>query len=417
MENAQEVNAAKIEHVPTGKLIPYANNSRTHSPPQIAQIAASIREFGFTNPILVSDDLTIIAGHGRVKAAQTLNLSEVPCIKLSHLNERQRRAYVIADNRLALSAGWDDEILALELEALKEEGFDLDLLGFDDAEMRALLEVQRFTEEDDAALPDEASSEAVTMEGDLWLLGESRIVCGSSTSADVVERLFAGEKPCLMVTDPPYGVQYDASWRDDALGEGNRATSKVQNDDLADWSEAWALFPGDVAYVWHASAFTGLVQGSLERCGLEFRSHLIWAKSRFAISRAHYHWRHETCLYVARKGRSAKWIGGRSQSTLWEIDVEKCDTGHSTQKPLECMLRPIRNHSFDLVYDPFLGSGTTVIAAESIGRRALGCELKPIHVDMAVRRWQRVTGKDAILQGDGRTFDEVARERAGGSSG
>ena len=294
---------SEIEHVDVGRLIPYAKNSRTHSPQQVAQIAASIREFGFTNPVLIADDITIIAGHGRVQAAQSLGLDSVPCLRLSHLDERQRRAYVLADNRLALNAGWDDELLALELGALKDDGFDLDLLGFEDAELRALLEVQAIEEGDAQTGQVDESAPVVSVEGDMWLLGDSRVICGSSTDSDVVGRLLDGCSPGMMVTDPPYGVEYEPNWRQ-MLGE-RAMRNDVSNDDRADWREAWALFPGGVAYVWHSDRYSSNVYESLVACGFEVRSQIIWNKSRFAISRGHYHWKHEPCWYAVRKGASA----------------------------------------------------------------------------------------------------------------
>jgi len=412
--NTLKVNVTEIEKIETGSLIPYAKNSRTHSPQQVAQIAASIREFGFTNPVLVADDLTIIAGHGRVLAAQSLGLDCVPCLRLSHLDEHQRRAYVLADNRLALNAGWDDELLALELGALRDDGFDLDLLGFEDAELRALLEVQTI-EEEGAADEAEESVPVVSVEGDMWLLGSSRVICGSSTDADVVARLLEGCSPGMMVTDPPYGVEYEPNWRQQL---GKRAQrGEVANDEISDWREAWALFPGAVAYVWHSDRYSAAVYDSLTACDFEIRSQLIWNKSRFAISRGHYHWKHEPCWYSVRKGASAKWSGDRKQCTVWDIETEDLDTGHGTQKPLECMLRPMRNHGHDVIYDPFLGSGTTIIAAESIGRSARGCELNPVYVDVIVRRWQQATGGTAVIDGDGRSFAEVEGAREGRGDG
>ena len=399
-------------------LIPYARNSRTHSKDQVAQIAASIREFGWTNPILVDGDGTIIAGHGRVMAARKLGEKEVPCIELGHLTEAQKRAYVIADNQLALNAGWDAEMLKVEIAELVDADFDLGLLGFDDAMLAGLMgvETEGLTDPDDAPEP---PAVPVTVLGDVWVMGRHRIICGSSTEADTVAKLLLDVKPHLMVTDPPYGVEYDASWRDDRLGKtGSTGTAKgkVLNDDRADWREAWALFPGDVAYAWHAGLRAREVVESLEVCGFRMRAQIIWAKSSLAMSRGHYHFQHEPCWYAVRErsGATAHWSGDRKQSTLWQIDKpRKSETGHSTQKPIECMKRPIENNSSpgQAVYEPFSGSGTTIIAGEMTGRHIYAVELNPAYVDVAVKRWQDFTGQQAILDGDGRTFDEIAGTR------
>jgi DNA modification methylase len=255
--------------------------------------------------------------------------------------------------------------------------------------------------------------------GDVWLLGKHRIVCGDSTDADTVAKCLNGVVLHLMVTDPPYGVEYDANWRNkatrtDGSADGGRATGVVLNDDRADWRETWALFPGDVAYVWHAGLFAATVAESLEVCNFQLRSQIVWAKQQFAIGRGDYHWQHEPCWYAVRKGSKGYYDGGRKQSTLWQIDKpQKSETGHSTQKPVECMKRPIENNSSpgQAVYEPFSGSGTTIIAGEMTGRSIHAIELNPAYVDVAVKRWQDFTGNQAVLEGDGRTFDEVAGER------
>ncbi len=414
----------RLEYRPLAGLIPYARNSRTHSEAQVAQIAASIKEFGFTNPVLVDADGGIIAGHGRVMAARVLGLQLVPCIALGHLTAAQRRAYVIADNRLALNAGWDEEMLRLEVADLQHEGVDLDLLGFTVDELQALLAdpgSEGLTDPDEAPA---APEKPVTVLGDVWVLGRHRIVCGDSTDATVVAKALNGVTPHLMVTDPPYGVEYSAGWRNEAMPAKNdpkrwkdgagRATGAVLNDGNADWRDAWALFPGDVAYVWHAGNMAHVVAESLIASALEIRAQIIWAKSQFVIGRGHYHPHHEPCWYAVRKGATGHWGGDRKQSTLWQIDKpRKSETGHSTQKPVECMKRPIENNSSagQAVYEPFSGSGTTIIAAEQTGRCCHAIELSPAYVDVAVKRWQTFTGKQATLEADGRTFDAVAAER------
>ena len=387
--------------VPLADLIPYANNARTHSPAQVSKIAASIKEFGFTNPILIDANNGIIAGHGRVLAAQKLKLAMVPVIELGHLTDAQRRAYILADNRMALDAGWDADLLKLELLSLKDEGFDLELTGFGLDEIGELLNdgTEGLTDPDDVP---EVPAVPVSVLGDVWILGRHRLVCGSSTEADTVSKALNGVTPHLMVTDPPYGVEYDASWREKAgLNITSAATGKVLNDDKADWSEAWALFPGDVAYIWHAGVFAGVVADSLIKNGLLLRSQIIWAKSQMVMSRGDYHWQHEPCWYAVRKGKPGHYDGGRKQTTLWQIDKpKKSETGHSTQKPIECMKRPIENNSSagQAVYEPFSGSGTTIIAAEMTGRACHAIELNPAYIDVAVKRWQEFTGARCYIR-------------------
>ncbi len=285
---------------PLRDLIPYARNSRTHSKEQVAQIAASIQEFGWTNPVLVDGNNGVIAGAGRILAAELLGRETVPVIELGHLTDAQKRAYVIADNQLALNAGWDDDILRLELGDLKALDFDLSVIGFGDDELAELLNpgAAGLTEPDAAPEPPAAP---VSRPGDLWLCGAHRALCGDATVAGDVERAMGEAKPLLMVTDPPYGVEYDAEWRLRAgLTKPTAAYGKVSNDDRSDWREAWALFPGDVAYVWHAGRHASAVQVSLEAAGLMMRSQIIWAKSRFAIGRGDYHWQHEPLVCRAQ---------------------------------------------------------------------------------------------------------------------
>jgi DNA modification methylase len=412
--------ADHVERWPIERLMPYARNARTHSDAQVSQVAASIREWGWTNPVLVAEDGTIIAGHGRVLAARKLRITDIPVMIASGWTEAQKRAYAIADNKLTLNGGWDEELLGLELGELEILGFDLDLIGFTESEREAL--AAQFTEglTDPDVVPD-LPSDPITRAGDLWVLGTHRLLCGDSTSAEATERLLAGVKPQLMITDPPYGVNYDPAWRKRAgVNLNARKLGKVANDDRADWREAWALFPGSVAYVWHAGRHTSEVQQSLEASGFEMRSQIIWAKDRFALSRGHYHWQHEPCWYAVRGTAGANWSGDRKQSTLWSINSRDDDGhGHGTQKPVECMRRPIENNSSpgQAVYEPFSGSGTTIIAAEMTGRSCFAIEIDPAYVDVALLRWQAFTGEDAKLDQDGRSFAEVAAGRPSESVG
>lgn len=351
-------------------------------------------------------------------AAQELGLEEVPVMVARSWSEKQKRAYVLADNKLAENAGWDSKMLALELGDLRGMGVDLALIGFSKSEVSNMTGGGGKTDPDEVPPP---PAVPVTEPGDIWLLGDHRIICGDSTDAATVERLLAGAAPHLMVTDPPYGVEYDPDWRnraDRANGKayGASAVGTVENDDRADWSDAYLLFPGDVAYVWHPAGALGLVFGStLQACGFDIRMVVIWAKQQFPIGRGHYHVQHEPCYYAIRKkaGATGHWNGDRKQTTLWQIDKpRKSETGHSTQKPVECMKRPIENNSRpgDAVYEPFSGSGTTIIAAEMTGRRCYAIELSTAYVDVAVKRWQAFTGKDAVHE-DGATFSEMSDRR------
>lgn len=403
-----------LQHWPVDRLIEYVRNPRKNDH-AVDRVAAAIREFGFRVPVIAKSDGTVVDGHLRLKAAKKLGLEAIPVLLADDMTEAQIKAFRISVNRMAELADWDDELLALELADLVDLDFDLSLTGFDEDELNRLLDMEEdagtegLTDPDDAP---EVQAEAVSKPGDAWVMGRHRIVCGSSTDPLVVEKALNGVTPHLMVTDPPYGVEYDADWRNKAMrADGTtiagRAVGKVMNDDRADWSEAWALFPGDVAYVWHAGLFAATVAQSLESCDFQLRSQIIWAKSQFAIGRGDYHWKHEPCWYGVRKGRTGHSQGDRTQTTLWEIPKPaKSETGHSTPKPVECMLRPIQNNSSpgQAVYEPFSGSGTTIIACEQSGRACHAIELNPLYVDVAVRRWMAFTGQPAILESTGETF-------------
>jgi DNA modification methylase len=407
-------NALRLEFWHIDRLIPSARNARTHSPAQIAEIAGSIRAFGFSNPVLVGAEGDIIAGHGRLAAARQLGLPEVPVVVLSSLNELQRRQLLLADNRIALNAGWDLEMLRLELTDLSVLGADLAALGFTAQELAQALAPARdtgLTDEDEIPA---LSENSVTRIGDIWCAGDHRIACGDCTDANAVSDLLAGIAPNLMVTDPPYGVDYDPAWRH-RLGVNNSARrAKLRNDTQADWEAAWALFRGDIAYVWHGALHATTVAESLRRQGFDIRAQIIWAKERLVLGRGDYHWQHEPCWYAVRA--KGQWTGDRKQTTLWNIPSrnQDCDTPHSTQKPVECMRRPLQNNTSpgQAVYDPFLGSGTTVIAAETTGRVCLAMELEPAFIDVAVRRWEAFSGKNAVLLSNGRPFEEISAERS-----
>ena len=393
-------------------LLPYAANARTHSAQQVALIAASIRDFGFNNPVLVDGANGIIAGHGRVLAAQELGLASVPIIELAHLDEVQKRAYILADNKLAEQAGWDNQLLALELGDLADLGVDLGAIGFDARDLAALLGTGTDPREDEVP---EAPVTPVARLGDLWCLGNHRLICGDATDTATVAQVLGGVRPHLMVTDPPYGVAYDPAWRNRAGAAQTKRTGKVMNDDRADWRDAWALFEGDVAYVWHGALHAGTVAESLNAAGFDIRSQIIWAKERLVLSRGDYHWQHEPCWYAVRSKAKGQWSGDRKQTTLWSIPSRDQDaaTVHGTQKPVECMRRPMLNNSSpgQAIYEPFSGSGTTIIAAESCGRICHAVELDPAYVDVAILRWQSFTGEVARLAGTDQGFAEVTQER------
>lgn len=393
----------QIEYAEPSKLKPFGGNPRQINEAGLEKLQRSVEEFGFINPIIAQRGTNmVIAGHQRLKAAQAAGLAEVPVVWLD-VDDVTAKAYNIADNRIAEESEWDFGPLADLLAELDNGAFDLSLTGFDEDEIERMMNwtPEGDIEEDEVPEPPE---EPVTKPGDLWILGRHRLLCGDATVATDVERLLDGATPNLMVTDPPYGVEYNPAWRSEAAEKGlisfaGRREGRVQNDDRADWYDAWVLFPGDVVYVWHAGIFASTVQESLDRAEFDVRSQIIWAKPGFAISRGHYHWQHEPCWYAVRKGATAEWAGDRSQTTLWEIPMldDEDQKAHGTQKPTEAMARPIRNHNGD-VYDPFVGSGTTLVAAERLGRTCYAMEIDPQYCDVVVRRWETLTGEKARLE-------------------
>lgn len=398
--------ADKIERRKVDALIPYARNARTHSAEQIAQIAASIKEWGWTTPVLVGEEGEIIAGHGRVMAARKLGIEDIPTMTATGWTKAQKQAYILADNQLPQNAGWDMDLLKIEMKDLDTEGFDLSLIGFgDDLLANMLLDpTEGLTDED--AVPD-VPENPVTVLGDVWLLGNHRLMCGDSTVANDVDKLLAGVEPHLMVTDPPYGVEYDATWRGKAghATKGKNRTGVVEHDDRADWREAWALFPGSIVYVWHGGLMAGVVAESLAACGFDLRSQIIWNKTVMAMGRGDYHWKHEPCWYAV-KGTGG-WAGDRKQTTVWDFasplhimsGSKEIKTPHPTQKPVECMKRPIENNSSpgQAVYEPFSGSGTTIIAGEMTGRSIYAMELSAAYVDVALQRYVDFVGDSSKI--------------------
>lgn len=403
----------QVEYWSLDRLIPYARNARTHNDAQIAEIAGSIRAFGFSSPILVGEGGDIIAGHGRLAAARKLGLIEAPVVVLKGLTELQRRQLVLADNRIALNAGWDKEMLSLELADLSEMGADLSALGFTAKELSSALSRVETGLTDEDEIPDVAEV-AMSQPGDIWQLGPHRVACGDSRDASLVNELFAGVVPQLMVTDPPYGVEYDPEWRHRRGVNKSARKSKIRNDEIADWTPTWDLFPGEIAYVWHGALRSTIVAESLAKSRFSIRAQIIWAKERLVMSQGDYHWQHEPCWYAVRK--KGNWTGDRKQTTLWTIGSggQDAETKHATQKPVECMRRPMLNNSSpgQAVYEPFLGSGTTLIAAQSCGRACFGVEIDPLFVDLGIRRWQAFTGEKAVRVCDRVLFEALSQQSA-----
>lgn len=411
------------KNVNISDLKPYSKNPRKHSEVDLTAIRRSIEKFGWTNPILVQESTgLVIAGHGRLMAASSAGLSTVPVIYLN-LDDLAARAYTVADNQLATLSEWDEDLLAEELGSLAREGFDLDVIGFQDDFLSALIDREGSTVVGDPEEIPEVPAAPITARGDVWELGAHRLCCGDSTSEADVKMLLNGCTPFIMVTDPPYGVNYDPSWRKSA-GLGSRRSGVVLNDDRADWMEAYKLFPGVVAYVWHGAMHGAVVAKNLEDVGLIPRAQIVWVKHQLVLSRGAYHYKHEPCWYAVRQTPEPRWLGlyaetheaawyavrkgktsgfceDRTQTTVWEIKnhsafggaADDADTNHGTQKPIECMARPIRNHGTaeDAVYDPFCGSGTTLIAAEQLHRPCFAMELSPAYCDVIVQRWENVT--------------------------
>ena len=405
-----------IEQISIETLIPYANNARTHSEAQVAQIAASIREFGFNNPVLIDEQSSIIAGHGRVLAARKLELDSVPCIRLNHLSETQRRAYIIADNKLAMNAGWDDELLALEFEGLGDEGFDLELTGFTLDEIAELSPkiTEGLTDED--AVP-EVPETPITKLGDVWLLDKHRVMCGDSTSIDAVEQLMNGQKADMVFTDPPYGMSYGGGRAAGSTKKGAivKAHGMILGDDKtgddlialirdALLSALTTSKEGSSVYVCFPWRTYTEFEAAMVECGLKASACIVWDKKSIGLGLSNYRPQHEFIFYC----KGGAWYGDKAQSDVWHMS--RGATGeyvHPTQKPVELIEKAINNSSKagDIIIDCFGGSGSTMIAAEKIGRKSCLMELDPKYCDVIVKRWQEFTGKTATLESTGVEFD------------
>ncbi|MCA0871359.1 site-specific DNA-methyltransferase [Seohaeicola saemankumensis] len=402
-----------IEMWPLARLQPYAKNAKTHGADQVAKIAASMAEFGWTVPCLVADDGVLIAGHGRVLAATQLGLTEAPVIVLGHLTDAQRRAYRIADNKLAESP-WDEALLSAELNELLAEDYDLSLIGFNDGELDVLLsglnEETGAEGEDDIPEPPE---DPVSKPGDLWLLGNHRLLCGDATVATDVERVLGGDKANFCFCDPPYNVDYAGGAGAEQAGKGRR----IKNDALGDafgqfLYDACVLinaYTNGAVYICMSSSELHTLQAAFSAAGGHWSTFVIWAKNRFTLGRSDYQRQYEPILYGWPEGVKRRWCGARNQGDVWLIDRPAKNDLHPTMKPVSLVERAIGNSSRkgDLVFDPFGGSGTTLIAAENTGRKAVLLELDPKYVDVIVERWQRLTGLEARHAEAEQSYSEI----------
>ncbi len=416
--------ADKLEHWPIERLLPYIRNARTHSEDQIAQIAASIAEFGFTAPILAGSDGVIVAGHGRLAAARKLGLASVPVVVLEHLTPTQRRALVIADNKIAENAGWDEELLRLELAELQEADFDLALTGFDAAELLEIMAGEETTAEghtDEDAAP-EVPVTPVSKPGDVWIMGKHRLLCGDSTDDASYDTLLGSERVAMIFQDPPYNVDY-ANTAKDKLRGTNRP---ILNDNLGDGFQDFLLAAfkpalarcNGAVYVAMSSSELDTLQAAFRAAGGKWSTFIIWAKNTFTLGRSDYQRQYEPILYGWPEGTTRHWCGDRDQGDVWHFNKPRVNDLHPTMKPVELVERAIRNSSRpgDVVLDPFGGSGTTLIAAEKSGRQARLIELDPKYVDTIVRRWQDYAGAQAVREADGVRFDDLVGADPGESS-
>ena len=379
--------------VSVDKLVPYQNNARTHSPEQINKLRSSLREFGFINPIIIDRDYGIIAGHGRLLAAKEEDMTEVPCVFADHLTEAQKKAYIIADNRMAMDAGWDEELLRVEIEALQADAFDLALTGFDEKELSKLFDDGNETEDDDFDVSEELKKPVFSKAGDVWTLGRHKLVCGDSTKAETYETLMQGKKANLVVTDPPYNVNYEGT------------AGKIQNDNMASekffdflfdaFSNMEKVMADDASiYVFHADTEGLNFRKAFDAAGFYLSGCCIWKKPSLVLGRSPYQWIHEPCLFGWKKSGKHQWYSDRKQTTVWEFEKTKKNTDHPTMKPIPLLSYPIANSSMSntLVLDPFGGSGSTLIACEQMDRSCYTIELDEKYCDVIVRRYIEFKG-------------------------
>ena len=405
----------RFEKVNIEKLVPYARNARTHSKEQILQLRASLREFGFVNPVIVDKDLNIIAGHGRILAAKEEGITEVPCVFAEHLTEAQKRAYIIADNRLAMNAGWDMEMLSVEISELQGADFDVSVLGFDEAELSKLMGDIEDVKDDDFDVDEELKKPAVTKVGDLWLLGNHRLICGDSTKIDTFTVLMDGKQANLVVTDPPYNVNYEGS------------AGKLKNDNMADeafytfllsaFKNMEAAMTKDASiYVFHADTEGLNFRKAFSDAGFYLSGTCIWKKQSLVLGRSPYQWQHEPVLFGWKKAGKHNWYSDRKQTTIWEFEKPKKNSDHPTMKPVPLIAYPILNSSMvnSIVLDPFGGSGSTLVACEQTERICYTIELDEKYCDVIVKRYvEQVGDSDSVFllrDGTKYNYSELAKE-------
>ena len=397
----------EMQLVPITKLVPYVNNARTHSPEQINKLRSSLREFGFINPVIIDRDFGVIAGHGRILAAKEEGIAEVPCVFADHLTQAQKKAYILADNRMAMDAGWDEELLRVEIEALQAEAFDLSLTGFDEKELSDLFKDDADVQEDDFDVVAELEKPTFSKSGDVWTLGRHRLVCGDSTKAETFAILMNGRKANLVVTDPPYNVNYEGT------------AGKIKNDNLADekfyqflfnaFSNIEKVMADDASiYVFHADTEGLNFRKAFSDAGFYLSGCCIWKKPSLVLGRSPYQWQHEPCLYGWKKSGKHQWYADRKQTTIWEFEKTKKNTDHPTMKPIPLLAYPIQNSSMSntLVLDPFGGSGSTLIACEQTDRDCCTIELDEKYCDVIVKRYiEQVGSADGVsVERDGKTY-------------
>jgi len=413
--------AQKIENIKTAELIPYAGNTRTHDEKQVAQVAASIKEFGFTNPILIDGSNGIIAGHGRLLAAQKLGMEQVPCIRLSHLTDAQRRAYVIADNKLALNAGWDEDALAVEIERLLEDGFDLDLTGFGEEEIAEFLKDEETDGQTDEDEVPEVADQVVAVEGDIWLLGNHRLMCGDSISISAVNKLLNGNKSDMVFTDPPYNADYSS--RVDK--KRRKPWGGIINDNMS--VEAFDNFLIDLnAILWEVTNDGSSIYECIDwkrypqmanifAEAFNHKAMIVWNKNYFGLG-TYYRTKHEIILFGVKGEKLNTWNANHNEMDVWDIDREKVSNyEHPTQKPVTIPERAILNSSKtgNIILDIFGGSGSTLIACEKTKRKCCMMELDPKYIDVIIKRWQQFTGKQATNEATGKTFADTEAKMKG----
>lgn len=401
------ITTKEMKLVDIDKLVPYINNARTHSPEQISKLRASIREFGFINPVIIDKDYGVIAGHGRIMAAKEEGIKEVPCVFADYLNEAQKKAYILADNRMALDAGWDEELLRVEIEALEDYGFNVELTGFSSEELSNLFDLDNETKDDDFDVDKELEKPTFSKAGDIWTLGRHKLICGDATDEKAYERLMEDTKANLIITDPPYNVNYEGSAG--KIKNDNMEQSKFYEFLLSSFlnMEKYLANDGSI-YVFHADTEGLNFRKAFQDAGFYLSGTCIWKKQSLVLGRSPYQWQHEPILYGWKKKGKHNWYTGRKESTIWEFDKPRKNGDHPTMKPIPLLSYPIKNSSMvnSVVLDPFGGSGSTLIACEQTDRACRMIELDEKFVDVIVKRYIELVGsdEDVSLLRDGKEY-------------